>query len=143
MVPIGAAVETYSRVITILRWTRAAVTLQELAEFVVTVGEQMRQHDPGLAHHPPFREALSQFLQQRQALRMTPQGFSIQGADACFYAGLAQALGVSPEEVMPRSDERGTAEVAWFQQLRRWVAEGAVWPAVRSALEVLDEEGSV
>ncbi|NMP23479.1 hypothetical protein [Sulfobacillus harzensis] len=121
----------------------AAATLKELAEFVATVAEQMRQHDPGLAHHPPFHEALSQCLQQRQALRMTPQGFSVQGADACFYTGLAQALGVSPEGVMPRSDEGGTAEAAWFQQLRRWVAEGAVWPAVGSALEALDEEGTV
>ncbi len=32
MVPIGAAVETYSRVITILRWTR--YLLRDLAEFV-------------------------------------------------------------------------------------------------------------
>ena len=121
----------------------AAATLQELAEFVATVANEMRQHDPGLAHHPPFHEALPQFLQQRQALRMTPQGFSIQGADARFYAGLAQALGVSSDVVMPTSDEGGTRETAWFQQLRGWVAEGAVWPAVRSALEVLDEEGSV
>lgn len=119
----------------------AAATLHELTEFIEMVAQEMRQHDPGLAHHPPWPDALSQCLHQRQTLRMTPQGFSIRGADGTFYAGMAQTLGVSPEAIRVFSADADRSEVAWFQKLRQWVAEGTVWPAVGTALEALDQEG--
>ncbi len=117
-----------------------AATLQELHDFVVMVADTMRQREPGLAHQPPVSEALDRFLQQRQALRMTPQGFVVQGADRAFYAGLAEAFGVSSDAARALMDEPDRTDVAWFHQLRQWVAEGAVWPAVGAALEVLDPE---
>lgn len=118
----------------------AAATLHELTQFIETVAHTMRHHDPGLAHHPPWPEALSQSLEQRQTLRLTPQGFSIHGADGFFYAGLAQALGVSSEAIWNFSGDADCSEMAWFQTLRQWVVQGAVWPAVAKALESLDQE---
>lgn len=119
----------------------AAVTLKELGDFVATLADTMRQQQPGIAHHPPFPEALTQGLQQRQALRMTPQGFFIQGADRWFYAGLAQALGVSAEAARTLRDAEDLSEMGWFQQIRRGVDEGTVWPTVGEALAYLGEEG--
>lgn len=118
-----------------------AVTLQELGDFVATLAATLRQQQPGVAHHPPFPEALTQGLQQRQALRMTPQGFFIQGADRWLYAGLAEALGVRPEAARTLRDTEDLSEMGWFHQIRRWVDEGTVWPAVGEALAHLDEEG--
>ncbi len=120
----------------------AAATLKELADFVATLAETMRQQQPGIAQHPPFPEAIAQGLHQRQALRLTPQGLSIQGADRWFYAGLAEALGVSIEAARTLHDSPDLSEMEWFQQIRRWVVEGIVWPAVGEALEHLDEEGN-
>ena len=118
----------------------AAATLKELGDFVAALTETMRQQQPGIAHHPPFPEALAQGLHQRQALRLTPQGFSLHGADRWFYAGGAEALGVSAEAARTVYDAPELSEMGWFQQIRRWMDEGLVWPAVGEALEHLDGE---
>ena len=118
-----------------------AATLHELHDFVMMLADTMRQREPGLAHQPPVVEAIDQFLQQRQALRMTPQGFVVQGADRGFYAGLAETFGVRADAARILMDEPDRTDVAWFQQLRQWVDEGMVWPAVGAALEFLDPEG--
>jgi len=120
----------------------AAATLKELGDFVATLAETMRQQQPGIAHHPPVPEALAQGLHQRQTLRLTPQGFSLHGADRWFYAGVAEALGVSAEAARTVCDAPELSEVGWFQQIRRWMDEGLVWPAVGEALEHLDQEGN-
>lgn len=41
----------------------AAATLKELGDFVETLADTMRQQQPGIAHHPPFLESLTQGLQ--------------------------------------------------------------------------------
>lgn len=82
-----------------------AATLHELHDFVVMLADTMRQREPGLAHQPPVVEAIDQFLQQRQALRMTPQGFVVQGADRGFYAGLAETFGVRADAARILMDE--------------------------------------
>ena len=96
-----------------------AATLHELHDFVVMLADTMRQREPGFAHQPPVVEAIDQFLRQRQALRMTPQGFVVQGSDRGFYAGLAEACGVRADAARTLMDEPDRTDVAWFQQLRQ------------------------
>lgn len=113
-------------------------SVRELEVFATEVGMAMRAGQPGLAHHPPLPDAVNTLIQSRNALRMRPQGVSVQGGDAWLLGALAVALGAHPDAVSDLvRDEVGQPEILWFQRIRQLAREGALWPAATEALEAL------
>ena len=114
-------------------------SVRELEAFATEVGMAMRARQPGLAHHPPVPEAVDTLIQSRNALRMRPQGVSVQSADAWLFGALALAFGASPDALTDLvRDEAGHPETMWFQRIRQLARDGALWPAATEALGALE-----
>lgn len=114
-------------------------SVRELEAFATEVGMAMRARQPGLAHHPPVPDAVDTLIQARNALRMRPQGVSVQGGDAWLFSALAVALGAHPDALTDLvRDEAGHPETLWFQRIRQLARDGALWPAATEALGVLE-----
>ena len=114
-------------------------SVRELEAFATEVGVAMRDCQPGLAHHPPVLDAVDTLIQARNALRMRPQGVSVQGGDAWLFGALAVAFGASPDALTDLvRDEAGHPETLWFQRIRQLARDGALWPAATEALGELE-----
>ena len=114
-------------------------SVRELEAFAAEVGVAMRARQPGLAHHPPVPDTVDTLIQARNALRIRPQGISVQGADAWLFGALAVALGASPDALTDLvRDEAGPSENLWFQRIRQLARDGALWPAATEALLALE-----
>lgn len=118
-----------------------AASVQEVLDFTSRIAQTMRDREPGLAHHPPVSEAITALLNQRNALRMSSQGFLLHGADRWLYNGLAWAMGASPGPAHDVIPKEGESEMDWFHYLRTLEENGQLWPAVSDALTALEKEG--